>query len=136
MKNAVEVNKDKLDNPEVKLKNGLEVLHLYDIHIETRSLYLVGEINDMSFRQTLKNLHYLDSLNNDPINFHICSEGGLLDYAYSLYDHMQSINSPTNTIGSGKFFSLSINFIYVLSFKFFHRIPDAHSNSVTQDRII
>jgi len=101
MKNAVEVNKDKLDNPEVKLKNGLEVLHLYDIHIETRSLYLVGEINDMSFRQTLKNLHYLDSLNNDPINFHICSEGGLLDYAYSLYDHMQSINSPTNTIGSG-----------------------------------
>src|SRR3989304_6365225 len=61
----------------------------------------LGEINYMSFRQTLKNLHYLDSLNNDPINFHICSEGGLLDYAYSLYDHMQSINSPTNTIGSG-----------------------------------
>ena len=78
----------------------------YTVDIRSRTIYLVGEIDQTTVLPTVQYLNLLSSpkcFKNylDPINLVISSEGGADDMNLFLYDSIQSCAAPVHTIGSG-----------------------------------
>lgn len=69
--------------------------------IEQRKVFLWGMVDDKSAQHCVDRLLYLDSLNNDEIQFFINSPGGYVTAGFSVYDTMQMLKSPVSTICSG-----------------------------------
>lgn len=70
--------------------------------LDGRTVFLWGEVNDASARQVIERLMYLDLAQpGTEIKLIINSPGGLVTSGYSIYDTMQSLNSPISTICSG-----------------------------------
>ena len=75
--------------------------------IDSRILYLFGEINEEKL-DVIKNLHYLDSISDDPITVYINSGGGLTHIGLGIYDSLQALRSPIKTIGIGQVGSIAL----------------------------
>ncbi len=74
----------------------------YGINVDTREIYLhsyIGNLEEepgVDYRianSFIKNLHYLDSLNNDNILIHLCVGGGDWNYGACIYDAIKFSNS-------------------------------------------
>lgn len=83
---------EKRDKVQDKIDNQL---------LKDRKIFLWGMVNDQSAKHVVDRLMYLDSLNNDEIQFYINSPGGYVTSGFSIYDTMQSIKSPISTICTG-----------------------------------
>jgi ATP-dependent Clp protease protease subunit len=70
-----------------------------------RSIFIFGDINTEIAEKTIKSLLYLDSLSNEEIKIYIDSPGGETTAGFAIYDTIQSLSSPTKTIGIGGCFS-------------------------------
>lgn len=66
-----------------------------------RIVFLGCEINDDVANIIQAQLLYLDSINNDPIRMYINSPGGVITSGLAIYDTMQLINSPVETVCTG-----------------------------------
>jgi len=66
-----------------------------------RRIFLWGQVNDKSAKHVVDRLLYLESINNDEIQFFINSPGGYVTAGFSLYDTIKMIKSPVATICTG-----------------------------------
>ena len=66
-------------------KESIDRFYDYDIHIETRTLYLGQDIDDLSAERTIKGLHLLDSSDGN-INIILSSPGGEVYNGMAIYD--------------------------------------------------
>lgn len=66
-----------------------------------RIVFLGCEINDDVANIIQAQLLYLDSINTDPIKMYINSPGGVVSAGLAIYDTMQLIKSPVDTVCTG-----------------------------------
>lgn len=69
--------------------------------LEQRKVFLWGMVDDESAKHVVDRLLYLDSLNNEEIQFVINSPGGYVTSGFSIYDTIVQIKSPVSTVCSG-----------------------------------
>jgi len=67
-----------------------------------RRVFLWGQVDDESAERIVKQLLYLDSLNNDDIVFFINSPGGVISSGLAIYDCMSAIKSDVVTVCCGQ----------------------------------
>ena len=77
--------------------------HDYSLYVPTRTLYMGSEFSDddsesgvdsgMAARQ-IKNLHILDSINNDTITIILNNPGGDVNHGLAIYDAIKACKSP------------------------------------------
>jgi len=70
-----------------------------------RSIFLTEDFSKQMSTTLCSMLLYLDTRSKDPIKLYISSNGGDLSSMYQVYDAMQMIESPINTICIGKAYS-------------------------------
>ena len=78
----------------------------YTVDVRSRTIYLVGEIDQDTVLPAIQYLNLFSSPqcfknHTDPINLVISSPGGADDMNFFLYDAIQSCAAPVHTIGSG-----------------------------------
>ena len=66
-------------------KEHLEQFHENSVFIETKTIVLVGEVDDDMFEMLAKNLHALDTKSGE-ITIKLMSEGGSVTVARGIYD--------------------------------------------------
>lgn len=70
-------------------------------HLEQRTVFLWGQVDDKSAKHVVDHLMYLDSLNNEEIKLIINSPGGYVTSGFAIHDTMKAIKSPVSTISTG-----------------------------------
>ena len=76
---------------------------IYSRLLKDRIVMLNGQVDDGSANVVVAQLLFLESQNPEkPINFYINSPGGSVTAGMSIYDTMQFIKSPVNTIVMGQ----------------------------------
>lgn len=86
----------------------LEALVSYNIDVNSRRIYLIDDIEAEAIAAVIKNLHFLELKNEDPISIYISSQGGSLDLMFLLYDAIQNSPCEITTIGSGEICSAAV----------------------------
>lgn len=85
--------------------NGLDYLYEYDVDLEARLVYFIGEVDEKTVAKTIKSLYHIDHLNKDSenprIGLYINSDGGSVEDSFALYDCIQGLDSRIYTIGTG-----------------------------------
>lgn len=81
--------------------NSDRVFDLYSRLLNSRIIFLQGEIDDRVSSLVVSELLYLDSINHDDIKLYINSPGGSVTGGLAIYDTMNYIKSDVNTIGVG-----------------------------------
>ena len=69
--------------------------------LETRKLFLNGQVDGKSAKHIIDRLMYLDLESHDPIQLYINSPGGYVTDGFAIYDTIKGIKSPVHTICSG-----------------------------------
>ncbi|ORM40743.1 ATP-dependent Clp protease proteolytic subunit [Babesia sp. Xinjiang] len=76
---------------------------LDDFYVRTRTLFLNGEIDDkVSYRLISAILRMNEQNPNDKITFYINSPGGSVSAGFAVYDMLQSLNMPVETVCLGQ----------------------------------
>lgn len=73
-------------------------LHEYGLLVDTREVWLAGDISDDSAFETLSNLRLLETQNRDPILLHCISPGGDWSYGMAIYDGLRACTCPTTVL--------------------------------------
>jgi len=68
-----------------KLSEFIELFHDHDVFIPTKTMKLVGDVDEDLFNSALCNLHSLDSIHGD-ITIKLMSDGGSVSIARGIYD--------------------------------------------------
>ena len=90
-----------LMNPNIieETNRGIDTIRMVDYLFENRKICIFGEITDELPQIVISNLLYLDEKSpSTEINMYINSPGGSVKAGLAIYDVMQSISSPVNTI--------------------------------------
>ncbi|MGX7583079.1 ATP-dependent Clp protease proteolytic subunit [Candidatus Vidania fulgoroideorum] len=69
--------------------------------VNSRILFLVGEINEVVSNNIIMQMLYLDSINNDEIKIYINSPGGEVNSGLAIYDTMNLVKSDVSTLCFG-----------------------------------
>ena len=90
--------------PNVKriTKTGPEVTDLFSYHfMETRSVWLLGEVNDRAAAEICLQLEYLDRAGPEDIQLYINSPGGSVTAGLSIVDAIRRCRCDVVTIATG-----------------------------------
>jgi len=84
----------------------------YNIDVDNRQIFICDDSEDegITHQNTphiLKNILYLDSLNNNRIIIHLCSMGGIWDYGMAIFDCIKQCESYTICVIHGHARSMS-----------------------------
>ncbi|MGX1023944.1 ClpP family protease [Psychroflexus sp. MBR-150] len=83
-------------------KKTAKVQDLIDMKfLETRKVFLNGQVDGKSAKYIIDRLMYLDLESHDPIQLFINSPGGFVTDGFAIYDTIKSLKSPVHTICSG-----------------------------------
>ena len=80
---------------------------LQDSMIESRMIFINGEINKDTAINVIGKLLYLDSLNSEEINIYINSPGGSVSDGLAIIDTMELLKSKIKVIGYGTVASMA-----------------------------
>ena len=80
---------------------GERVFDLYSKLLQSRIIFLDGEIDDKLSSIIIGELLYLDSISNEDIQLYINSPGGSITAGMAIYDTMQYIKCDVSTICMG-----------------------------------
>lgn len=80
---------------------GERVFDLYSKLLQSRIIFLDGEIDDKLSSIIIGELLYLDSISNEDIQLYINSPGGSITAGMAIYDTMNHVKSNVSTIGVG-----------------------------------
>ena len=75
--------------------------------INSRIVFVNGEINDELANNVVASLLYLDSINNEDISLYINSPGGIVNQGFAIIDTMNLIKSDVRTYCLGQAFSMA-----------------------------
>jgi len=78
---------------------GKEIMESF---IKARKIFLWSQVDDATAEKVVKQMMYLDSLNDEDIIFYINSPGGVISSGMAIFDVMQSLKSDVVTIVSGQ----------------------------------
>lgn len=78
-----------------KLKSDFQLFSDRDVFIPTKTIKMLGPVDDIMFEKTLVNLHTLDSVTGD-ITIKLMSPGGDLDVARGIYDLIRGCKNRVN----------------------------------------
>jgi ATP-dependent Clp protease, protease subunit len=70
--------------------------------MESREIFLWGEINDDSAKSIVQKILYFDSISKDDIKLFINSPGGVISSGLAIYDAMHYARSDVSTICMGQ----------------------------------
>lgn len=90
--------------PAVTISNydGNKSYDLFSLLLKERIIMITGEINDELASIVIGEIIYLNALSpNEKITMYINSPGGSVSSGLAIYDVMQSVSSPIETIGMG-----------------------------------
>jgi len=81
---------------------GERAMDIYSLLLKDRIIFLTGGINTSLSNSVIAQLLYLNSLDTTKdIQLYINSPGGTISDGLAIYDTMQFIKSPVNTMGIG-----------------------------------
>jgi ATP-dependent Clp protease protease subunit len=83
-----------------KVRDYISDFHDYGIYLPTKTMRIIGEIDDERFENAITNLHILDSLSGD-ITIKLSSSGGDLDAGKAIYDAIRGCKNRVRIIGYG-----------------------------------
>ncbi|MGB7842773.1 MAG: ATP-dependent Clp protease proteolytic subunit [Salinimicrobium sp.] len=69
--------------------------------LNSRKIFLWGQVDEKSARHLVERMLYLDSISDEEIQLYISSPGGYVTSGFAIYDTMLSLNSPVSTICTG-----------------------------------
>ena len=69
--------------------------------LSNREILITYQINEITVKELVYKLYYLDANGSRPINLYLMTTGGWLDAAFAIIDAMHSIKAPVNTIAIG-----------------------------------
>lgn len=81
--------------------NDVQSSDIFSKLLNSRIIFLDGEINDKLSNLIIAELLYLDSISNDDIYIYINSPGGSITSGMAIYDTMKYVKSDVITIGIG-----------------------------------
>lgn len=81
--------------------NKLFENEVYKKLMESRIIFINGEINDEMASEVVAKLLYLDSQSNEDITIYINSPGGSVTSGLMIYDTIKYVKSDVSTIGIG-----------------------------------
>ncbi len=84
-----------------KNPNGEKIYDIYSKLLESRIIFINGEINDNLANLVISELLYLDSVNNNDIFIYINSPGGSVTSGLAIYDTINYIKSDVSTVATG-----------------------------------
>ncbi len=81
---------------------GLSAIPIEDAFLRERKIFLVGEVNDESCNELIKQLLYMESQDNTkPITLFINSPGGEVGSGLAVYDTIRLLKSPVTAVVTG-----------------------------------
>lgn len=81
---------------------GIQAIPIEDAFLRDRKIFLVGQVNDESCNQLIKQLMYMESEDNTrPITLFINSPGGDVGSGLAVYDTIRLMKSPVTAIVTG-----------------------------------
>ena len=81
---------------------GVQTIPIEDAFLRDRKIFLVGEVNDESCNELIKQLMYMESEDNTrPITLYINSPGGSVGSGLAVYDTIRLIKSPVRAVVTG-----------------------------------
>ena len=84
-------------------KSDLEYFYDNNLHIESRTLYLGGDIDDVTAADIVKGMHILQRISQDtPVTIIMNSHGGEEENGYAIYDAIKSAKCPTIGVVAGQ----------------------------------
>jgi len=84
-----------------KTARGIETISTEDSLFSKREVFLVGEVNDSSCDDLIKQLMHLDSESDEEITLYINSCGGSVMSGLAVYDYISVMRSPLRTVCLG-----------------------------------
>lgn len=89
-------------NAIVESYRGHDIIDLRDVFMKERRLFLIGEVNEDSCNELVKELMYLEFQDDSkPITLFINSPGGDVQAGLSVYDAIRLMKSPVRTVCMG-----------------------------------
>jgi ATP-dependent protease ClpP protease subunit len=83
-----------------KVRDSISDFHDYGIYLPTKTIRMVGEVDEDLFKDAISNLHILDSISGD-ITIKLSSAGGDIDYGKAIYDAIRGCKNRVRIIGYG-----------------------------------
>ena len=81
---------------------GIQAIPIEDAFLRDRKVFLVGEINDGSCNELIKQLMFMESEDNTrPITLYINSPGGSVSSGLAVYDTIRLMRSPVRAVVTG-----------------------------------
>jgi len=84
-----------------KTSDGFITYDIYSRLLKDRVVYLDEDFNDRTSSLVISQLLYLDAVSLEEITIYINSPGGSVTAGLAIYDTMNQLKSPVNTIGLG-----------------------------------
>ena len=81
--------------------NGEKIFDIYTKVLQSRIIFINGEINDDMANLIVSELLYLDSISHEDIFLYINSPGGSVTSGLAIYDTINYIKSDVSTVGIG-----------------------------------
>lgn len=83
-----------------KIRDSISDFHDYGIYLPTKTMTIIGEVDEELFKSVITNLHVLDSISGD-ITIKLSSTGGDLDAGKAIYDAIRGCKNRVRIIGYG-----------------------------------
>ncbi len=81
---------------------GLSPIPIEDVFLRDRKIFLVGEVNDESCNELIKELLYMEAEDDTkPITLFINSPGGDVGSGLAVYDTIRLLKSPVTAVVTG-----------------------------------
>ncbi len=81
---------------------GMQAIPIEDAFLRDRKIFLVGEVNDESCNEIIKQLMYMESQDNTcPITLYINNPGGSVGSGLAVYDCIRLMKSPVRAVVTG-----------------------------------
>ena len=81
---------------------GIQTIPIEDAFLRDRKIFLVGEVNDESCNELIKQLMFMESEDNTrPITLYINSPGGSVGSGLAVYDTIRLMKSPVRAVVTG-----------------------------------
>lgn len=94
----------RMDDKDKEKEEGPSMLskEIMESFIKARKIFLWSQVDDQTAEKVVKQLMYLDTLNDQDITLYINSPGGVISSGLAIYDVMQSIKSDVVTVVCGQ----------------------------------
>ncbi len=81
---------------------GIQIIPLEDAFLRDRKIFLIGEVNDESCNELIKQLMFMEGENNTrPATLCINSPGGSVGSGLAVYDTIRLMKSPVRAVVTG-----------------------------------